>query len=597
MILSILPLFKESVRTRLLVSVSALSLIGFVCVLFVSRWVILEQFKDLETANVRDNIERVHETILREQKALSNSIQDWSTWDQAYDFMVDGNKKFEVEELAEGSTSLLKIDLFIWRRNDGSLRWGKELNSKTPKSSLLKPEIVQYFAERPDLFLQVKEKKVVSGLILIPHLGPSLISILPVLKASAEVPAVGSLIAVRRLDDAFLKRMGEQLKLNISLATAPKTKQIDHFRKIEITSSDEISGSKGMLDLTSSVLFLFRFEHERTIFKQGKRTLLTFMISILLLFGALFGLISLISKRLITDRLENLAKHTSLIKLENESEYLKVTGRDEISQLESNINEFIRQVRHSQKLYKSEQARSVHTSKLAALGEMSAGIAHEINNPLAVIAGGLQLLKRNRSDETKFDSRLESLSKATLRIEKIVRGLQRFGRSIKGSEFRIEPLESILAEVLVFTEAKALRHKTQINVESVSGFSIKCDQVEIEQVFINLVNNSIDAVKKTEERWVKISARSNEEKVIIQVTDSGRGIPLEVQQKLFEPFFTTKPVGQGTGLGLSITKGILDRHDAKISLRSDSDNTCFEVEFPKPTDKKDSNRDGDKRAA
>ena len=108
-----------------------------------------------------------------------------------------------------------------------------------------------------------------------------------------------------------------------------------------------------------------------------------------------------------------------------------------------------------------------------------------------------------------------------------------------------------------------------------------CDEVEIEQVFINLLNNAIDAVKDRPEKWVKISVFEDGNYVVIRTTDSGPGIPGNVRDKLFEPFFTTKSTGEGTGLGLSITKGILDEHNATITVVDESPNTCFEIKFPK----------------
>ena len=107
-----------------------------------------------------------------------------------------------------------------------------------------------------------------------------------------------------------------------------------------------------------------------------------------------------------------------------------------------------------------------------------------------------------------------------------------------------------------------------------------CDEVEIEQVLVNLINNAIDAVKMRPERWVKVALFDDANSVVLRVTDSGSGIPENVRDKLFEPFFTTKKVGEGTGLGLSITKGILDELRATISVVADSPNTCFEIRFP-----------------
>ena len=110
---------------------------------------------------------------------------------------------------------------------------------------------------------------------------------------------------------------------------------------------------------------------------------------------------------------------------------------------------------------------------------------------------------------------------------------------------------------------------------------VECREAEIGQVIVNLINNACDAVKDENQRWVKVEVCSNSEKVFIQVTDSGPGIPDDLKEKILKPFFTTKPVGQGTGLGLSITKSILDAHQGQLCLDENSKNTKFVVELPK----------------
>jgi signal transduction histidine kinase len=228
-----------------------------------------------------------------------------------------------------------------------------------------------------------------------------------------------------------------------------------------------------------------------------------------------------------------------------------------------------------------EKAKSLHTAKLASLGEMSAGIAHEINNPLAIISGNLPLLEKARGDQAQFESKIATLSRSIARIEKIVKGLRKFSRTSDPFTKSTENLDKIIQEALTITGAKSRRHSTPVETYFDGALHIDCDPVEIEQVFGNLISNAIDAVKTSDERWVKIYAQSDDTHVTVRCMDSGKGIPAEIAQKLFQPFFTTKPVGEGTGLGLSISKGILDHHQASLTLVQDSPHTCFEIRFSK----------------
>lgn len=228
-----------------------------------------------------------------------------------------------------------------------------------------------------------------------------------------------------------------------------------------------------------------------------------------------------------------------------------------------------------------ERAKTLHASKLASLGEMSAAIAHEINNPLAIIQGSVELLPRFIMDPVKFASRIETILKSIERISKIVNGLRKFSRSSEGYSYREESLNEIVKEAINLVSVKSQRFNTSIICDFQSETKIHCDMVEIEQVLVNLISNGIDAVKDLSDKWVKVVVSEDGPFVILKVVDSGTGIPEKYRDKLFEPFFTTKPVGEGTGLGLSITKGILEDHSATIVLDVNQQNTAFVIRFRK----------------
>lgn len=228
-----------------------------------------------------------------------------------------------------------------------------------------------------------------------------------------------------------------------------------------------------------------------------------------------------------------------------------------------------------------ERVKSYKNAKLASLGEISAGIAHEINNPLAIINGSLDLLIKFKDNEKKFNEKVESIKKSCSRISKIILGLKKFSRTSQREVYSPSYIDSILNEVISLIEFQAKKHFVSLTLENLVHTQILCHEIEIEQVFVNLINNSIDAIKHQKEKWIKISMSVDKENVIIRLMDSGKGIPLDLQSKIFEPFFTTKNVGEGTGLGLSISKGIIDEHKGSITILNDLPNTCFEIKFHK----------------
>ena len=231
--------------------------------------------------------------------------------------------------------------------------------------------------------------------------------------------------------------------------------------------------------------------------------------------------------------------------------------------------------------FELERQKSAQSAKLASLGEMSAGVAHEINNPLAVVSGNVDLLERYLTQPEKFKAKIEVIRKSIQRISRIVMGLQKFSRTSGSSVMVPLPLTQIIQEAFGFAELKC--EKLGIKLEMLpteSSIKVLCDDLELSQVFVNLVNNSADAIKDLDERWIRVAYSEVGEQVKIHVTDSGPGIAPEIHEKLFQPFFTTKAVGQGTGLGLSIVKGIVETHHGKIGLCPEHTHTCFELILP-----------------
>jgi PAS domain S-box-containing protein len=226
-----------------------------------------------------------------------------------------------------------------------------------------------------------------------------------------------------------------------------------------------------------------------------------------------------------------------------------------------------------------ERLKTIQSARMASLGELAAGVAHEINNPLAVLAGHLDVLEKHRSDPDKIAEKISTMKKSVQRMIKIISGLKKFSRTHNMSEPKEVVLPTITQEALTMTEGKSIRHSTPISTHIHSDTKVFCQEIELEQVLINLINNAIDAVSNLPERWVEINLVDDPTQVVLQIRDSGKGIPTEIRDKIFQPFFTTKPVGEGTGLGLSIVKGILDQMGATIRVNPDDSNTCFEIKF------------------
>tara|TARA_B110001454_G_C12723270_1_gene436145 strand:- start:19587 stop:21587 length:2001 start_codon:yes stop_codon:yes gene_type:complete len=226
-----------------------------------------------------------------------------------------------------------------------------------------------------------------------------------------------------------------------------------------------------------------------------------------------------------------------------------------------------------------KRLETIQASKMATLGEMAAGVAHEINNPLAIIKGNIALIQSKQLDNQKVEERINTVMSCIDRIAKIVKGLSQFSRSSASTERESCKVKKLIQDAMFLSDVNAKRQSVKILSDYSGDHEIFCNSVEIEQVLVNLINNSIDAVKESEDRWVSIDVGVDTGSIYLRVMDSGMGIPVEIENKIFQPFFTTKTVGRGTGLGLSISKGIVESHNASISVNKNFRNTCFEIKF------------------
>ncbi|MGD9209443.1 MAG: ATP-binding protein [Desulfobacteraceae bacterium] len=206
--------------------------------------------------------------------------------------------------------------------------------------------------------------------------------------------------------------------------------------------------------------------------------------------------------------------------------------------------------------------------KLVSIGELSAGIAHEINNPLGVILGYTQLLIRNEIDTSERYQDLKTIEKHTRHCKSIVEDLLKFSRTSKPKK-ALNNIHEIIDDVLNFVKYQSNLDQVEITKDyDVDIMPVLLDEKKIKQVFINLIMNAKHAVGKTGSIVVKTCFQANQNAIAICISDNGYGIIKKNLSQIFDPFFTTKPTGEGTGLGLSVSYGIIKNHGGHISVES-----------------------------
>ncbi len=219
---------------------------------------------------------------------------------------------------------------------------------------------------------------------------------------------------------------------------------------------------------------------------------------------------------------------------------------------------------------KTMMEQLVSSEKMASVGQMAAGVAHEINTPLGIILGYAQLMKDDFDEESEPYQNLEVIERQTKASRKIVADLLKFSRQTGSIRENIN-MNEVVSDVLAVTEHNL--HLDQINSSidlSEDLPEIVGDAEKLRQVLVNLVNNAHHAMEEQGggELEMKTIYLPDFEHVIVEVRDSGHGIPETVRAKIFDPFFTTKPVGKGTGLGLSVSYGIIKDHGGTIEVES-----------------------------
>lgn len=219
----------------------------------------------------------------------------------------------------------------------------------------------------------------------------------------------------------------------------------------------------------------------------------------------------------------------------------------------------------------------IRADRLAAMGELTAGVAHEVRNPLGVIRASVQLLEDAQCDPERIKRSADVIKQEIDRLDKVIKALLDFGRPGTPRMVRVD-LGQVIEDVVLFTERFARQSGVTIEFEKETGTpDVLGDPDQLKQVFLNLFTNAVQAMAETGGR-IHVSVKGSGEYVSAEVSDTGPGILPEDLPRIFDPFFTKR--AEGTGLGLTIVHRIVDEHNGHIEVRSDGSGTTFTVTLP-----------------
>ncbi len=296
--------------------------------------------------------------------------------------------------------------------------------------------------------------------------------------------------------------------------------------------------------------------------------------------------------------------------LENTNEIIR--QRNELASEKERIEQLLRDL-------KDTQAQLIQSEKMASLGQMVAGIAHEVNTPLGFVTNNLSIVERNvgileralkeyqkmemmlrEGELSELEAQLENVRELVSRIEEmaladrtrktlaesnlglqriqeLVTNLRNFSRLDEAALKTVNLSENIDASLMIATNL--VKHKAEVIKNYTPNLMVECYPAQLNQVFLNLITNAAQAIETFGK--ITITTQLEQDKAIIKIADTGVGIPEQNLKKIFEPFFTTKPVGQGTGLGLSIVYKIIEQHNGTIDVKSKvGEGTEFTITLP-----------------
>jgi C4-dicarboxylate-specific signal transduction histidine kinase len=236
---------------------------------------------------------------------------------------------------------------------------------------------------------------------------------------------------------------------------------------------------------------------------------------------------------------------------------------------------------------KLELEQLLREKRIEALSHMAGGLAHEINNPLAIIQGRANELKRLAVGDEPLAVRAravcENIIQTSDRAIKILRGLRGFGREASKDPMEFASIYEITNQCLELQQARFDTGNIEVRLALEPDIPLLlCRETQIGQILTNVLNNAFDATVQSDsvERWISLTAERAEDNICIDVTDSGPGIEDHFKAHLMEPFFTTKELGLGMGVGLSLSRAIAQDHGGTLALRKDTEHTCFRLVLP-----------------
>lgn len=549
-----------------------------VALYIITSLVLLKGFVAIEDRQLNQNVQRLREIISSEEEFLKVSVNAWSVWDDSYNFMLKNNPEFIKKNFLVNSIFDVRFSQVIFIDLKGKIVFSQDYDYHNRKYFASDPKRLKDIAEHFwKIHLQQDPNKPFTGLYSY-QTTFDIYSMNPIVRGNQKGNPSGYMLVFRKFDDEIVGRFEKIIKFKLHTRTIKNpglSEEHISFKKYE----DEVHGFITIPGILKRNALFIEMIMPRTIYLFGKAAITKYLTLLAVAYYFSIFLIFVFFDRYIIKRIDRLKKDLREISNEQSNKSsVEVQGKDEISDLAVNINSTLHTLDQKQTIIN-------RSSKLTALGEMAASVAHEINSPLSVIGGYAskisRLLKNDHIDKEEMESAATKIHNNVFRIDRIIKSLRVVSRDSEQEKKVATTIGAVFDDVHALCQSKLnIRNITLDLTEFNPQLNIYVRPIQMAQVFVNLINNAIDALENHHEAWIKITTKETEDEIIIDVIDSGDIIPDHIAARIMEPFYTTKESGKGTGLGLSISKGMIESHGGKLILKT-RPHTCFEIVLPK----------------
>lgn len=513
------------------------------------------------------------------KRNLNAKIKDWANWDDAYELVShpDSNTKFLQNNFK--SQAMLNVGvqyLAVFDLNHEML-FNQYISQDGKSVETIPGEIVDKIAvwrktKWPEDFIE-----------FIPtSRGIALIHLKAIRDTEMKQPPMGALLMGFELSGEIIA--GVESILGIPFVI----KSIDSNVKSNLVSykiEDEmIQYAKVYEEGASRPVFSVSSQASLPLRKFVKSNLIYFQIGaiMIIIFSTIAMLFAIFKFVLIPIR--KIKEQVPLLFDLNSKSQVFVDTKDEFFELSQTMNSAKDlHVKFSEKLIQS-QKKLAHSAKKSAIGDMSTGVAHEVNNPLAIAKTRIQMIvhrlqKKSVSNEELIVD-LEKVDSSLQRISKIVSLLVGVSGGDGTESLSVEPIEKVLEQAMDLCRQKLANAGIKLIYKPGLEFKANIKRIELVQAFLSLITNSIEAIEDLNDRWIRIEVSSLDGFIYVKIIDSGFGIPAEIQEHMMDIFFSTKELGEGSGLGLAITQKLAKELGGNLLYELIQGHTCFVFVLP-----------------